>query len=79
MVSVNTTPSFSIGNPEPAIATGLSAVVSIGSRSYDITPDDTAFLTVSPLSGTQPGSVETQEIRIVLNWFEELNRLVPTK
>ena len=79
VVSVNTTPSFSIGNPEPAIATGLSAVVSIGSRSYDITPDDTAFLTVSPVSGTQPGSVETQEIRIVLNWFEELKRLVPTK
>ena len=39
VVSVTTTPSFSIGNPEPAIAAGLSAVVSIGSRSYDITPD----------------------------------------
>jgi eukaryotic-like serine/threonine-protein kinase len=79
VVSVNTTPSFSIGNPGPAIAGGLPTVVSIGSRSYDITPDGTAFLTVSPLSGPQPGSVETQEIQIVQNWLEELKRLVPTR
>ena len=77
VVSVNTTPSFSIRNPGPAIAVGLPVVVSLGSRSYDITPDGTAFLAISPVSVTQPGSVETQEIDIVVNWFEELKRLVP--
>ena len=78
VVSVNTTPSFSIGNPTPAIAGGLPTVVSAGSRPYDITADGAAFLTVTPASGFQPGPVATREIQIVLNWHEELKRLVPT-
>ena len=52
----------------PVIAGGLPTVVSLGSRSYDITPDGAAFLTVTAASGSQPGSVETREIQIVLNW-----------
>jgi len=78
VVSVNTTPSFSIGNPTPVITGPLPTVVSTGSRSYDITPDGAAFLTVTTAPGLQPGSVATREIQIVLNWHEELKRLVPT-
>ena len=79
VVSVNTTPTFAIGKPGPAIAGGLPTVVSIGSRSYDITPDGAAFVAVGPASGSQPGSAETREIQIVQNWLEELKRLVPTR
>ena len=79
VVSVNTKPSFSIGNPAPAIAGGLPTVVSIGSRSYDVTPNGDAFLTVTGASGFQPGSLETQEIHTVVNSQEELNRLLSTK
>jgi serine/threonine protein kinase len=78
VVSINTKTSFSIGNPVPVIAGGLPTVLSIGSRSYDITPDGAAFLTVTTASGSQRSS-ETREIQIVLNWQEELKRLVPTK
>ncbi len=38
---------------------------------YDVSPDSQRFLTV--------GDRSTTELRVVLNWFEELNRLVPTK
>ena len=76
VVSINTKTSFSIGNPVPAIAGGLPTVLSLGSRSYDITPDGATFLTVTAASGSQPSS-ETREIQIVLNWSEELKRLVP--
>jgi hypothetical protein len=66
-----------IGTPGPAIAVGLPTVVSLGSRSFDIMPDGTAFLAISPVTGSKPGSTEAREIQIVLNWFEELKRLVP--
>ena len=81
-VSVNTTPSFSFGNPVSAVTAGLPTVESFASRSYDVTRDGSAFLAVAPdadVSEAQtPGQVSApQEIRIVLNWFEELKRLVP--
>ena len=82
-VSVNTTPSFSFGNPVSAVTAGLPPVEAFTSRSYDVTRDGSAFLAVAPdadVSEAQPpGQVgASQEIRIVLNWFEELKRLVPT-
>ena len=81
-VSVNTTPSFSFGNPVSAVTAGLPTVESFASRSYDVTRDGSAFLAVAPdadVSEAQtPGQVGApQEIWIVLNWFEELKRLVP--
>jgi hypothetical protein len=49
-------------------------------RPYDRAPDDERFLVISSgndasngASGPAPG-----EIHVVLNWFEELKRLVPT-
>ena len=43
---------------------------------WDISPDGNRFLMLknsSPESGTQP------EIKIILNWFEELKELVPVE
>jgi hypothetical protein len=43
-----------------------------------MTPDGLAFLAVAAAS-TQSISAETQEMHIVVNWFEELKRLVPVR
>ncbi len=44
--------------------------------SYDISPDGERFLMIKDVSsdGTSP-----QELILVQNWFEELERLVPTE
>ena len=78
MVEIKTTPEFSVGNPTPAVVGGLPTV--IGVRSFDVTPDETAFITVAPVAENGGLSVTpSQEIRIVVNWFGELKRLVPAK
>jgi len=52
-------------------------------RKYDITPDGKQFVmlyapqTTAVATATAPA--EPQEIRVVLNWFEELKRLAPVK
>ena len=45
-------------------------------RGYDVTPDGQRFLIVVSEERALP---EVTEIHLVLNWFEELKRLVPTK
>jgi hypothetical protein len=42
-------------------------------RDFDVTPDSKSFLMIS----SEQTSAPTQ-INVVLNWFEELKRLVPT-
>ena len=49
----------------------LSSSATIGYQYYDISPDGQRFLMIKEKEG------ETQ-INVVLNWFEELKRLVPT-
>ena len=44
-------------------------------RSYDVFPDGEHFLMLQPTGGW---SVAPTEAVVVLNWFEELTRLVPT-
>ena len=44
---------------------------------YDISPDGTRFLLIqAPNTGTQ---ADTAGLTVVLNWAEELKRLVPTR
>ena len=69
-VSVQTQPSFSVGRPD-VLFEGLYATSTNprGMRYYDLSPDGKQFLMVQ---------VERQnQINVVLNWFEELKRLVP--
>ncbi len=40
---------------------------------YDVTPDGNRFLVIERNVESMP-----TEIHVVVNWFEELNRLVPT-
>ena len=42
-------------------------------RSYDLTPDDQQFLMVRPHAASAPRA----DIHVVLNWMDELKRLVP--
>jgi hypothetical protein len=48
-----------------------------GTTNYDVTHDGKQILLVVPQ--TEPGTEAMQEIHIVLNWYEELKRLVPAR
>jgi hypothetical protein len=47
-------------------------------RNYDMTRDGRRFLGVL-VSGTPQAESSNSQIEVVLNWTEELKRLVPTK
>ena len=72
-VGVQTEPSFAPGAAEEVFG-GYYAGAAFG-RTYDISPDGERFLMIK-----ESGSDETSstEFILVLNWFEELKRLVPT-
>jgi hypothetical protein len=46
-------------------------------RNHDILPDGRRFVGVVPAAQTKLGAVAGPEIRVVLNWHEELIRRVP--
>ena len=45
----------------------------VGSANYDVSADGQSFVMIAADDKAPPG-----EIEVVLNWFEELKRLVPT-
>jgi len=47
-------------------------------RTYDVSPDGRRFLRIKLEEEPSGGSASTAAIIVVLNWFEELKRLVPT-
>ena len=67
---------------EQGLAPGSAEVVLEGrdfapsgfGRSYDISPDGKRFLMIK-----EPGETASTELNLVLNWFQELERLVPTE
>jgi serine/threonine-protein kinase len=72
-----TKPTFTYGDPIsvplPARGNGFG-----NSRNYDITPDGKRFLAVvNPLQAEQTRAAP--QIQVVLNWFRELQELVPVK
>ena len=70
-VSIETDPSFTVGNP--AVVFEGQYYGSQGGRSYDVSPDGERFLLIKQ---AQDASARPQ-IVVVQNWFEELNRLAP--
>jgi Tol biopolymer transport system component len=70
-VEVRTDPAFSAGRPRRLFG-GSFRPGYANSHSFDASPDGRRFLMVR----LDPGSIPRQ-INIVLNWFEELKRLVP--
>jgi len=73
-VDVHTQPSFGFANPTKLSIDKIPQRVGTV-RQYDITPDGKQFLIVYRDSITPDQPLQTQ-IRITLNWFEELKRRV---
>ncbi len=72
-VSVAVQPSFALGNPVDVFR-GLPANAPNARRDFDIMPDGKHLLNfVNSGSG-----LTSAQVHVVLNWFEELKRLVPT-
>jgi serine/threonine-protein kinase len=65
VVPVLTNPSLNIGEPKLLFGGDYAS-------SYDVTADGQRFVMI------KPGEQESASINVVLNWFEELKRLVPT-
>jgi len=75
-VSISTKPTFAFGRATAA-ARPFGGVSTLTRRPYDITPDSKF---VSAIADGSPGGdrLAAEEIRVVLNWFEELRARVPT-
>jgi Tol biopolymer transport system component len=72
-VDITTEPKFAAGRPRELFTYSYGTTYPV--RGYDVAPDGRRFLVVREES--QPEELVTQ-IHVVLNWFEELKRLVPT-
>ncbi len=73
VVSVQTEPTFRAGRPEVLFEGSYVTTRFVpGYQYYDISPDGQRFLMIKAVEGS------TAQINVVLNWFEELKRLVPT-
>jgi hypothetical protein len=71
-VEIDTRSSFSAGKPK-FLFQGLYQPTPVLDANYDVTPDGRRFVMIKPGAEEQ---VPTQ-VNVVLNWFEELKRLVP--
>lgn len=56
----------------------MPGLLSIDLRGYDLLPDG-RFIRLPPSSGESPTGVPQVELRLFLNWFENLKRRVPTQ
>jgi len=75
VASVQTEPTFNAGRPEVLFeGSYVRSRIDRAYQYYDISPDGRRFLMIK--EADEEGS--TAQINVVLNWFEELKRLVPT-
>jgi serine/threonine-protein kinase len=74
-VPITQAPSFSVGAPVIVPVDGV--VQGIERTQYDVAPDNRVLI-VLPTDRGQPISRSSQQIDVVLGWFSELKRLVPT-
>ncbi len=72
-VEVTTQPAFSAGKPR-LLFDGAYVLSPVTLANYDVSPDGQRFLM---LKGSEQAQALTQ-INVVLNWFEELKRRVPS-
>ena len=71
-VEITTEPTFSAGIPQLLFEGDFQTGI-VSRADYDVTPDGQRFLMVQ-----LGGVLEVSQINVVLNWFEELKRRVPT-
>jgi serine/threonine-protein kinase len=77
-VRVTMQPSFTFGEATPVPRPFQSASPSF-ERPYDISRDGQRFLGLIDAAQMRAGAPAGPQIQVVLNWHEELKRLVPTK
>ena len=79
-VSVTAQPVFSVGEPVPIPNSRiLGAASSLGvPRSFDVAPDG-RIIGVTDAASTSSAVARPARIEVVINWFDELKRLVPNK
>ena len=77
VVSIEPGAPLSVGSPEVLFARGSFGRPPGPERYHDIAPDGRRFLLRSPQGASDPGAVVSPQINVVLNWHEELKRLVP--
>ena len=75
-VDIVTEPAFAFSNEQTLPIEGFNVVSYY--RDYDITPDGERLVMVFPADQTEGGESSRPQITVVLNWFDELQRLVPT-
>jgi len=73
-VDVDTQPSFAAGKPR-VLFEGRYEPTPATFPNYDVSPDGQRFLMLKP---SEAGEAAPTQINVVLNWFEELKRRVPT-
>ena len=72
-VDISTQPSFAAGKPH-MLFEGSYAPTPLTFPNYDVSADGQRFLMLKPAGQAQAAATH---INVVLNWFEELKRLVP--
>ena len=75
-VTVTMEPTFTVTNPV-VVPRGFGMASPGTSRTFDNMPDG-RIVSVGPTGQSQRGSAPVQ-IRVVVNWFEELKAKVPTR
>jgi serine/threonine-protein kinase len=76
-VPVTAQSSVAFGTPIEIARAPLPGLLSVDVRGYDVLADG-RFVSVASAPGEGSDAIPT-EVRVVLNWTEELKRLVPTK
>ena len=75
-VRIRTDPSF-VPSKAEVVVSEHSYFAGLSGRTYDISPDGTRFLMIKV--GGPDDEASPTELILVQNWFEELERLVPTE
>ncbi len=76
-VRISTAPSFQFSRPETLVRRFTNASPAF-QRTYDVTKDG-RFLGLIGAGVVKESGVQTSQVVVALNWFEELKRLVPTR
>ena len=72
-VPITLQPTFAAGVPRPLFRSDFEPS-GTNTSGYDVSPDGRRFLMIQPTEPEQPAT----QVSVVINWFEELRRLVPT-
>jgi hypothetical protein len=73
-------PTLAFSNPETVQAPGFQGLGPAAEREFDMLPDGKFVGVVDASSSpSKAGTPPERQIRIVVNWFEELKRLAPAK